>query len=101
MHAGVIADEEGGFVDVMPVEKKKSYVGSLKNGVQSERWDIFLCTFLLFSLVRSIVRSILCQSQQITASKAGGAETRLRSITVNFKISQANRACCPALTSHE
>ncbi|XP_040537295.1 cysteine-rich secretory protein LCCL domain-containing 2 isoform X2 [Gallus gallus] len=36
VHAGVIADEEGGFVDVMPVEKKKSYVGSLKNGVQSE-----------------------------------------------------------------
>lgn len=35
VHAGVIADE-GGFVDVMPVEKKKSYVGSLKNGVQSE-----------------------------------------------------------------
>ncbi|XP_035192720.1 cysteine-rich secretory protein LCCL domain-containing 2 [Oxyura jamaicensis] len=37
VHAGVIPDEEGGFVDVMPVEKKKIYVGSLKNGVQSER----------------------------------------------------------------
>ncbi|KFW90310.1 Cysteine-rich secretory protein LCCL domain-containing 2, partial [Phalacrocorax carbo] len=36
VHAGVIPDETGGFVDVMPVEKKKSYVGSLKNGVQSE-----------------------------------------------------------------
>ncbi|XP_027540713.1 cysteine-rich secretory protein LCCL domain-containing 2 [Neopelma chrysocephalum] len=36
VHAGVISDERGGFVDVMPVEKKKSYVGSLKNGVQSE-----------------------------------------------------------------
>ncbi|GAB0195448.1 cysteine-rich secretory protein LCCL domain-containing 2 [Grus japonensis] len=36
VHAGVIPDERGGFVDVMPVEKKKSYVGSLKNGVQSE-----------------------------------------------------------------
>ena len=69
MHAGVIADEEGGFVDVMPVEKKKSYVGSLKNGVQSERWDVFLCTFLLFSMVRLIVRSILCQSQQGISSK--------------------------------
>ncbi|XP_041314904.1 cysteine-rich secretory protein LCCL domain-containing 2 [Pyrgilauda ruficollis] len=36
VHAGVISDERGGFVDVMPVEKKKTYVGSLKNGVQSE-----------------------------------------------------------------
>ncbi|NXI58854.1 CRLD2 protein, partial [Chloroceryle aenea] len=36
VHAGVISDERGGFVDVMPVEKKKNYVGSLKNGVQSE-----------------------------------------------------------------
>ncbi|XP_064016120.1 cysteine-rich secretory protein LCCL domain-containing 2 isoform X2 [Pogoniulus pusillus] len=36
VHAGVIPDESGGFVDVMPVEKKKSYAGSLKNGVQSE-----------------------------------------------------------------
>ncbi|KAK2530123.1 Crispld2 [Columba guinea] len=36
VHAGVISDESGGFVDVMPVEKKKTYVGSLKNGVQSE-----------------------------------------------------------------
>lgn len=41
VHAGVISDERGGFVDVMPVEKKKIYVGSLKNGVQSERWDFF------------------------------------------------------------
>lgn len=39
VHAGVISDERGGFVDVMPVEKKKTYVGSLRNGVQSERWD--------------------------------------------------------------
>ncbi|KAL2300142.1 hypothetical protein Nmel_012105 [Mimus melanotis] len=36
VHAGVISDERGGFVDVMPVEKKKIYVGSLKNGVQSD-----------------------------------------------------------------
>lgn len=101
VHAGVIADEEGGFVDVMPVEKKKSYVGSLKNGVQSERWDVFLCTFLLFSMVRLIVRSILCQSQQISASKAGGMETWLNSVTVNIKVSQASRACRPALTFHK
>uniref|UniRef100_A0A8C0AS62 Cysteine rich secretory protein LCCL domain containing 2 n=1 Tax=Buteo japonicus TaxID=224669 RepID=A0A8C0AS62_9AVES len=70
VHAGVIQDERGGFVDVMPVEKKKSYVGSLKNGVQSERWDFFLCTFLLFLTVHSVV----CQSQQISATKAGGLE---------------------------
>lgn len=37
MHAGVIVDEVGGYADVMPVDKKKSYVGSLRNGVQSER----------------------------------------------------------------
>uniref|UniRef100_A0A8C3UIH0 Cysteine rich secretory protein LCCL domain containing 2 n=1 Tax=Catharus ustulatus TaxID=91951 RepID=A0A8C3UIH0_CATUS len=35
VHAGVISDERGGLVDVMPVEKKKIYVGSLKNGVHS------------------------------------------------------------------
>jgi hypothetical protein len=37
VHAGVIVDEVGGYADVMPVDKKKSYVGSLRNGVQSER----------------------------------------------------------------
>nr|XP_005292347.1 cysteine-rich secretory protein LCCL domain-containing 2 [Chrysemys picta bellii]XP_008166855.1 cysteine-rich secretory protein LCCL domain-containing 2 [Chrysemys picta bellii]XP_023961300.1 cysteine-rich secretory protein LCCL domain-containing 2 [Chrysemys picta bellii] len=36
VHAGVIKDETGGYVDVMPVDKKKNYVGSWKNGVQSE-----------------------------------------------------------------
>ncbi|XP_010596124.1 cysteine-rich secretory protein LCCL domain-containing 2 isoform X2 [Loxodonta africana] len=36
VHAGVIRDESGGYVDVMPVDKKKNYVGSLRNGVQSE-----------------------------------------------------------------
>lgn len=70
MHAGVISDEEGGFVDVMPVEKKKIYVGSLKNGVQSERWDILLCTFLLFVILSSVV----CQSQQISARKVDELE---------------------------
>uniref|UniRef100_A0A8C0IJE5 Cysteine rich secretory protein LCCL domain containing 2 n=1 Tax=Bubo bubo TaxID=30461 RepID=A0A8C0IJE5_BUBBB len=69
VHAGVLPDESGGFVDVMPVEKKKTYVGSLKNGVQSERWDFFLCTFFLF-----LTYSALCQSQQISARKAGGLE---------------------------
>lgn len=37
VHAGVLSDENGGYADVMPVDKKKSYVGSLRNGVQSER----------------------------------------------------------------
>nr|XP_060508729.1 cysteine-rich secretory protein LCCL domain-containing 2 [Panthera onca] len=36
VHAGVIGHESGGYVDVMPVDKKKAYVGSLRNGVQSE-----------------------------------------------------------------
>lgn len=36
-------------MDVMPVEKKKTYVGSLKNGVQSERWDFFFFVLSFFS----------------------------------------------------
>ncbi|MEE6499992.1 hypothetical protein FKM82_003662 [Ascaphus truei] len=36
VHAGVIKDEAGGYVDVMPVEKKKHYIGSNKNGIHSE-----------------------------------------------------------------
>ncbi|XP_007468525.1 PREDICTED: cysteine-rich secretory protein LCCL domain-containing 2 [Lipotes vexillifer] len=36
VHAGVIRNKSGGYVDVMPVDKKKIYVGSLRNGVQSE-----------------------------------------------------------------
>ncbi|XP_012868439.1 PREDICTED: cysteine-rich secretory protein LCCL domain-containing 2 [Dipodomys ordii] len=36
VHAGVIRDESGGYVDVMPVNSKPRYVGSLRNGVTSE-----------------------------------------------------------------
>ncbi|XP_078524377.1 cysteine-rich secretory protein LCCL domain-containing 2 [Lissotriton helveticus] len=36
VHAGVVNDATGGYVDVMPVEKKNNYVGSNKNGVRSE-----------------------------------------------------------------
>ncbi|KAG3256750.1 cysteine rich secretory protein LCCL domain containing 2 [Ictidomys tridecemlineatus] len=36
VHAGVIGDESGGYVDVMPVDQKAAYAGSLRNGVQSE-----------------------------------------------------------------
>ncbi|KAI1889936.1 hypothetical protein AGOR_G00168040 [Albula goreensis] len=35
IHAGVIKDN-GGYVDVLSLDKKKSYVGMLKNGIQSE-----------------------------------------------------------------
>ncbi|GCC26362.1 hypothetical protein chiPu_0004778 [Chiloscyllium punctatum] len=36
VHAGVIHNHEGGYVDVMPVDKKKHYVGSYQNGIFSE-----------------------------------------------------------------
>lgn len=36
IHAGVIPPD-GGFVDVLPLDKRKNYVGVLKNGIQSER----------------------------------------------------------------
>ncbi|KAG8437536.1 hypothetical protein GDO86_008301 [Hymenochirus boettgeri] len=36
VHAGVIKDEVGGYVDVMPVEKKNHYIGSSKNGIKSD-----------------------------------------------------------------
>ncbi|XP_061820026.1 cysteine-rich secretory protein LCCL domain-containing 2 [Nerophis lumbriciformis] len=35
IHAGVIPPD-GGFVDVLPLDKRKNYVGVLKNGIQSE-----------------------------------------------------------------
>lgn len=35
IHAGVIKDA-GGYVDVLALDKRKSYAGSLKNGIQSE-----------------------------------------------------------------
>uniref|UniRef100_A0A672HC83 Cysteine-rich secretory protein LCCL domain containing 2 n=1 Tax=Salarias fasciatus TaxID=181472 RepID=A0A672HC83_SALFA len=37
IHAGVIKPD-GGHVDVLPLDKRKSYVGILKNGIQSERY---------------------------------------------------------------
>lgn len=36
IHAGVIK-ASGGLVDVLPLERRKSYAGVLKNGIQSER----------------------------------------------------------------
>ncbi|KAM8876253.1 cysteine-rich secretory protein LCCL domain-containing 2 isoform 1-T1 [Synchiropus picturatus] len=35
IHAGVIK-ADGGLVDVLPLDKRKSYIGVLKNGIQSE-----------------------------------------------------------------
>ncbi|KAL2088788.1 hypothetical protein ACEWY4_015687 [Coilia grayii] len=35
IHAGVIKDD-GGYVDILSLERKKSYVGVLKNSIQSE-----------------------------------------------------------------
>ncbi|KAG8562475.1 hypothetical protein GDO81_015690 [Engystomops pustulosus] len=36
VHAGVIKDESGGYVDVMPMDKKNHYFSSNKNGIHSE-----------------------------------------------------------------
>lgn len=38
IHAGVIKSESGGYVDVMPVNRRKQYVSSSQNGVTSERY---------------------------------------------------------------
>lgn len=35
IHAGVIRDD-GGYVDILPLEKRKGYVATLRNGIQSE-----------------------------------------------------------------
>uniref|UniRef100_A0A8C4HKD6 Cysteine-rich secretory protein LCCL domain containing 2 n=1 Tax=Dicentrarchus labrax TaxID=13489 RepID=A0A8C4HKD6_DICLA len=40
IHAGVIK-ADGGFVDVLPLDKRKNYVGVLKNGIQSESHVLF------------------------------------------------------------
>lgn len=37
IHAGVIKTD-GGFVDVLPLERRKRYTGVLKNDIQSERY---------------------------------------------------------------
>ncbi|XP_078073236.1 cysteine-rich secretory protein LCCL domain-containing 1-like isoform X1 [Mustelus asterias] len=36
VHAGVIHNQDGGYIDMMPVDKKKHYVGSYQNGIFSE-----------------------------------------------------------------
>lgn len=37
IHAGVIQNQSGGYVDVMVVDRRKQYGGSAQNGVTSER----------------------------------------------------------------
>lgn len=37
IHAGAIG-VDGGHVDILPLDKRKSYVGVLKNGIQSDRY---------------------------------------------------------------
>lgn len=37
VHAGVVRNH-GGYVDVMPVDKRKAYTASLQNGIFSERY---------------------------------------------------------------
>ncbi len=50
IHAGVISGE-GGFVDVLPLDKRKNYIGVLKNGIQSERYYSVFCGQLFFSMI--------------------------------------------------
>lgn len=40
IHAGVVG-ADGGLVDVVALDKRKGYVGVLKNGIQSERCSSF------------------------------------------------------------
>uniref|UniRef100_A0A8C9Y541 Cysteine rich secretory protein LCCL domain containing 2 n=1 Tax=Sander lucioperca TaxID=283035 RepID=A0A8C9Y541_SANLU len=42
IHAGAIK-ADGGFVDVLPLDKRKHYAGVLKNGIQSERYYTIFC----------------------------------------------------------
>ncbi|XP_024129030.1 cysteine-rich secretory protein LCCL domain-containing 1b [Oryzias melastigma] len=35
IHAGVIQNESGGYLDVMPVDKRQHYTGSYRNGISS------------------------------------------------------------------
>ncbi|KAF3858514.1 hypothetical protein F7725_011715, partial [Dissostichus mawsoni] len=38
IHSGVIQNEAGGYLDVMPVEKRRQYSGSYQNSISSERY---------------------------------------------------------------
>ncbi|XP_041737260.1 cysteine-rich secretory protein LCCL domain-containing 1-like [Coregonus clupeaformis] len=36
VHAGVLQNDVGGYIDVMPVDKRKQYIASYQNGITSE-----------------------------------------------------------------
>uniref|UniRef100_A0A3B4A309 LCCL domain-containing protein n=1 Tax=Periophthalmus magnuspinnatus TaxID=409849 RepID=A0A3B4A309_9GOBI len=36
VHAGVIRNDAGGYIDVMPVDKRRHYIASYQNGISSE-----------------------------------------------------------------
>uniref|UniRef100_A0A8C7Z060 Cysteine rich secretory protein LCCL domain containing 1 n=1 Tax=Oryzias sinensis TaxID=183150 RepID=A0A8C7Z060_9TELE len=40
VHAGVIRNHSGGYIDVMPMEKRRHYTASNQNGIFSERYAI-------------------------------------------------------------
>lgn len=50
IHAGVIK-ADGGFVDVLPLDKRKKYIGILKNGIQSERYNSSFFRLIIFSVI--------------------------------------------------
>uniref|UniRef100_A0A672JIL5 Cysteine-rich secretory protein LCCL domain containing 1a n=1 Tax=Salarias fasciatus TaxID=181472 RepID=A0A672JIL5_SALFA len=37
VHAGVVRNDAGGYIDVMPVDKRRHYIASHQNGISSER----------------------------------------------------------------
>ncbi|MGH0161464.1 UNVERIFIED_CONTAM: hypothetical protein FKN15_061034 [Acipenser sinensis] len=47
VHAGVIRNSVGGYIDVMPVDKRKQYVSSYQNGIFSERFSLEFAAFTL------------------------------------------------------
>ncbi|KAK2854044.1 hypothetical protein Q5P01_006705 [Channa striata] len=49
IHAGVIS-AHGGIVDVLPLDKRKSFAGVLKNGIQSERSNTEGGSFRVFAV---------------------------------------------------
>uniref|UniRef100_A0A8B9KT28 Cysteine rich secretory protein LCCL domain containing 1 n=1 Tax=Astyanax mexicanus TaxID=7994 RepID=A0A8B9KT28_ASTMX len=50
VHAGVMKNEQGGYVDVMPTNNRKLYIGSYQNGISSERYCKGLHILFLHSI---------------------------------------------------
>lgn len=57
VHAGVVRNQ-GGYVDVMPVDKRKVYIASFQNGIFSERYRAHFRR-LLFTLHLNKVYKVL------------------------------------------